>query len=283
MSSIVLLFDRVRWEEKKLGARAVQMGIDLRMMDARELLLGTTDDTVGFVSVALQRCVSHSRGLHVAEYMESKGAKVINSSVVGRLCGDKLSTSMALARAGIPHPKTIACFSIEAAMRAAEDLGYPVVTKPINGSWGRNVAVLSDPRSLRSYLELRESSGNPEDHIYYLQEFVKIPGRDIRCVCVGDMVVASIYRYAEPGEWRTNVALGGRAEPCPLDARQKEIVLKAAQTVGGGVLGVDCMEGPDGLMVHEINSNVEFKGASSATGADVAGRIIEYVKETASR
>jgi glutathione synthase/RimK-type ligase-like ATP-grasp enzyme len=97
-------------------------------------------------------------------------------------------------------------------------------------------------------------------------------------VCSSDLgdVVASIYRYAPEGDWRSNVALGGTAKPCQLDAPGKELMLKAAEVVGGEVVGVDSMEGPEGLRGHEVNSNVEFRGAAGGTGVDIAGRILDY-------
>ena len=283
MTNIVLLYDRIRWEEKQLHTKAEERGINLELVDARELLL-TLPDSDGIPSdIVLQRCVSHSKGTHVAEYFESHGSLVINSSLSGRLCGDKLSTSLTLAKAGIPHPKTYVAFSKERALNAAENLGYPVISKPLNGSWGREIALLSDARSLKSYLELKENSSDPEDHIFYLQEFVENPGRDIRSVCVGDQIVASIYRNAPLDDWRSNVALGGEAKPCQLHEEEQELVLKSADAVGGEIVGVDAMESPRGFLIHEVNSNVEFRGATSGSGVDVAGRILDYLTERASK
>jgi [lysine-biosynthesis-protein LysW]--L-2-aminoadipate ligase len=280
LTSITLLYDRIRWEEKQLHDRAAERGIELALVDVRELLYSIPRDGPS-PRVALQRCVSHSRGIRAAQYFESGGSAVVNSSTTAEVCSDKFVTGLRLYRAGLPHPRTVEAFSLESAMRAAGTLGYPVVMKPLNGSWGREVAVLSDERSLKSYLELKEDSGAPEDHVFYLQQFMKNPGRDIRTVCVGGDVAASIYRYAPEGDWRSNVALGGIAKPCQLDSEQRELMLKAAQAVEGEVVGVDCMEGPDGLVVHEVNSNVEFRGAGTATGVDIAGKILDYASRRA--
>jgi [lysine-biosynthesis-protein LysW]--L-2-aminoadipate ligase len=282
MKSITLFYDRVRWEEKQLHDRADTAGIALEMVDVRELLYMIPRASPP-PEVALQRCVSHSRGTRVAQYFEAGGSKIINSSRASEICSDKFAAGLRLLGAGIPHPRTVEAFTVESALKAADSLGYPVIMKPLSGSWGREVAVLSDVRSLKSYLELKEGSEDPEDHVYYLQEYIKNPGRDIRTVCVGGEVVASIYRYAPEGDWRSNVALGGTAKPCQLDAQGTELMLKAAEVVGGEVVGVDSMESPDGLLVHEVNSNVEFKGASGGTGADIAGKILEYAVRRASR
>ncbi len=275
MTKITLFYDRVRWEEKQLHDRASQKGIQLDFLDVRELLYPIPREGRAMGTV-LQRCVSHSRGIRAARYFEAEGTKVINSSKTSELCSDKFATGLRLQEAGIPHPKTIMTLSIESALKAAERLGYPVVMKPLSGSWGREVAVLSDERSLKSYLELKEGSESPEDHVYYLQEFVRNPGRDIRSVCVGGEIVACIYRYAPEGEWRSNVALGGIAKPCHLDAADRELVIRGAEVVGGEVVGVDSMESPHGLVIHEVNSNVEFRGAAGGTGVDIAGKILDY-------
>jgi [lysine-biosynthesis-protein LysW]--L-2-aminoadipate ligase len=275
MAKITLLYDRVRWEEKQIHDRASGRGVELDFLDVRELLYSIPYERDA-PTLALQRCVSHARGIRAAQYFEAEGTTVVNSSRTSEICSDKFVAGLRLAAAGIPHPKTMEAFSVESALRAAGRLGYPVIMKPLNGSWGREVAVLSDERSLKSYLELKEGSEDPEDHVYYLQEFVHNPGRDIRTVCVGGEAVASIYRYAPEGDWRSNIALGGTAKPCQLDSAGKELMLKAAQAVGGEVVGVDAMEGPQGLIVHEVNSNVEFRGASGGTGIDIAGRILDY-------
>ncbi len=279
MTSIAILYDRIRWEEKQLHIKAKEKGIKLDLVDAKELVLALPNGGSPHTEVVLQRCVSHSKGTHAAEYLESQGTLVINSSSSGRLCSDKLSASLALTKAGIPHPKTFVAFSKETALHAADELGFPVVLKPLNGSWGREIALLSDARSLKSYLELRENSSEPEDHIFYLQEYVQNPGRDIRCVCIGNEIVASIYRYAPPDDWRSNVALGGEAKPCHLEAEQEELVLRAVETVRGELVGVDALESDQGFLIHEVNSNVEFRGATSGSGVDIAGSILDYVSQ----
>lgn len=243
MTKITLFYDRVRWEEKQLHDRASERGIQLDFLDVRELLYPTAPEQMA-LGTALQRCVSHTRGILAAHYFETRGTTVINSGKTSEICSDKFATGLRLAAAGIPHPRTIVALSVESAMKAAEKVAYPVVMKPLNGSWGREVAVLTDERSLKSYIELKEGSEDPEDHVYYLQEFVQNPGRDIRSVCVGGEIVACIYRYTPEGEWRSNVALGGTAKPCQLDEAGKEMVLKAAEVVGGEIVGVDSMEGP---------------------------------------
>jgi [lysine-biosynthesis-protein LysW]--L-2-aminoadipate ligase len=277
--SLSLLYDRIRLEEKELINAAEKRGVYLKAIDAKELHLTLTDPSKErelFGDVALERCVSYFRGLHIAAILESKGIRVINKHSVASLCGNKLLASLTLAKKGIPTPKTLVAFTVEEAMKVLDEMGYPAVIKPVFGSWGRLIAPLKDPETALAILEHREEMNNPLYQIFYLQEMVERPPRDIRSVVVGDEIVACIYRYSGPGDWRTNIARGGRAEICPLNEGLSEIILKAAEAVGGGVLGVDAMETKDGIVVHEVNSTVEFKGAMSASEMDIPGKIVEY-------
>ncbi|MGQ9760184.1 MAG: lysine biosynthesis protein LysX [Candidatus Methanomethylicaceae archaeon] len=279
MPILSLLYDRIRTEEKLLINSAEKKGVMLRPIDAKELHLTITDfekEKELFGDVALERCVSHFRGLHLTAVLEAKGIRVINSYQVSSICGNKMLTSIILSKNGIPTPKTLVAFTKEEAMRVAEELGFPCVIKPIFGSWGRLIAPLKDRETAKAILEHREEMGNPLYQIYYMQEMVKRPPRDIRTVVVGGDIVASIYRYSAPEDWRTNIARGGRAEVCKLSDAMKEIILKAVEAVGGGVLGVDAMETESGIVIHEVNSTVEFKGAMSASEVDIPSKIIDY-------
>jgi len=282
---LALIYDRVRWEEKALAEEAEARGLSVNRIDARTLLLDIFGDKVGesFGDIALQRCISYYRGLHTTAYLETKGLKVINSLHVSTVCGNKFLTSLALARAGIATPKTLVAFTPEAAMEALGKLEYPAVLKPVTGSWGRFVAPIKDPDTARALLEMREQSPGALNQIYYIQEMVKRPPRDIRTIVVGDELIAAVYRHAPPDDWRTNVALGGKTTPCPITPELQELVLKAAKVVGGGVLGVDAMESPDGIQVHEVNNTVEFRGAASATDANIPRAIVDYARRLGRR
>ncbi len=276
--TLTLLYDRIRWDEKELLNSARAKGLNVKEVDAKTTLfnLNETKPEEDYGDVVLQRCISHTRGTYASACLESKGILVVNRASVSETCGNKLWSTLALIRAGVPTPKTIIAFTPESALRAAEEIGYPVVLKPLVGSWGRMVVALRDREEAEAVIELRSQMNGALNQIFYVQEKVKRPPRDIRCVVVGDKVVAAVYRVAAPGEWRTNVARGGSTEPCPLTKEVEDIALKAAQAVGGGVLGVDMMESPSGLLVHEVNSTVEFRGAQSATNTRIADEIVDY-------
>ncbi len=282
MVTVTMLHDVVRVEEKMLVEAASRRGIDLRLVDTRNLRLDSHGMPEGVEGVAFQRSVSYYRHLHVTAYLEYKGIRVVNGLQTVIVAGNKMLTTMALVRAGVPTPRTIVAFSIEGALDAFSELGGKAVLKPVMGSWGRLVALLDSRASAKSVLEDREAM-DPIYQVYYLQEYVRRPPRDIRSFVVGDRVVAAIYRYQPPDDWRTNTARGGRAEPCEITKELEDISLRAAEAVGGGVLGVDAMETEEGLLVHEVNHNPEFRNSVNVTGIDIAGHMIEYVAEQAKR
>jgi [lysine-biosynthesis-protein LysW]--L-2-aminoadipate ligase len=281
-----LLYDRIRTEEKLIINTAEKKGIELRPIDVKDLHLVITDpnkDKEIFGDVAIERCVSYFRGLHLTAILEGKGIKVINPYSIMSICGNKMLTSILLAKNGIPTPKTIIAFTKEEALKAIEEIGFPAVIKPVFGSWGRLIAQVKDKDIAQVILEHREEINNPLYQIYYIQEMIERPPRDIRCIVIDNEIIASIYRYSSPEDWRTNIARGGRAEVCNLTEDMKEIILKTSEIIGGGVLGIDAMESKNGIVIHEVNATVEFKGAMSATGIDIPGKIIEYALKLAKK
>ena len=275
---LTILFDRLRWEEKALQKEAQAAGLDANLLDAKGLIFDVSraEKENGFGDLALQRCISYYRTLFLTRIFENRGVEVINPHRVTEACGNKLVTTMLLAKGKIPTPKTLVTLSPETVAEAGERLGFPVVLKPFMGSWGRLVSIARDPETLQSIVELREQLQNPMKHMYYLQEYVKRPPRDIRAVVAGDEIAACVYRYASDDDWRTNVARGGVSKAFKPDKQLTELIHRSAAVVGGGVLGVDAMESKGGYLIHEVNNTVEFKGAQSATEGSIAGRIIKY-------
>ena len=278
---IGICFDRLRWEEKALKDEADSMGLEASLVDAKTLLFEVTGGPAPDMGdVVLQRCISHYRNLFLTRVLERTGAHVINSYAVAELCGNKLATSMALAKAGVSTPRTFVGLSSETVEKAAEELGFPLVMKPFTGSWGRMVSVVRDMQTLQSIVELREELPNPLEHMYYLQEYVRRPPRDIRAIVAGEDIVACVHRYAAEDDWRTNVARGGTSRAFTPSPELQEMIHRAAAAVGGGVVGVDAREGPEGYLVHEVNNTVEFKGAQSAVSWSIPKRLMQYVAGT---
>jgi len=264
-------------ENKMLAEKASQSGVALEKIIDGELLLEITGAAPSDFDLVLQRSVSYSRSLCTTYYWEKLGIDVVNSYSAAKICGDKFVCSMEMARAGIPTPKTFVAFSPESAKQISSKLPYPVVIKPVMGSWARMVQRLNDKDSLEAAIESREEMGNPWQKIYYMQEHVEKPGRDIRAFVVGTEVIAAIYRNStEKSGWITNTGRGGTATNCPVTSELREMCLKAVSITDEGIYGVDLMESERGLLVHEINHTTEFRNSIAPSGVDIPQKIIDY-------
>ncbi len=271
-----VLLSRVRVEEKWLFEALEKRGIAYDRLDDREVSFDLAHPGPWReYGVVLERSLSYGRGLYATHILNSWGIPTVNSSAVAATCGDKLATTAALQAAGVPQPGVRVAFTPEAALTAIEELGYPVVLKPVIGSWGRLVSKVNDRESAEALLEHREVLGNYQQQIYYIQEFVRKPGRDIRAFVVGDETIAAIYRTSP--HWITNTARGGVGTKCEVTPELSAICLAAAKAVGGGVLALDLFEDPErGLLINEVNHTMEFHSSVPATGVDIPGKIIEY-------
>jgi [lysine-biosynthesis-protein LysW]---L-2-aminoadipate ligase len=277
-TSFFILYDQLRWEEKSLIDAAKKKDIKLEVINCRENPIDLDKDEFTYCDdVILQRCVSYYNNLHSTAAFEGLGAKMINSLYTAIMCGNKLFTHMELAKSGIAIPKAFCAFSNQSAMDILNKNGYPKVIKPVVGSWGRMVALLKDKEAAEAVIEDREHM-YPLYHVFYFEEFVKRPPRDIRCIVVGNKVVAAIYRYSGDNEWKTNMALGGKAEACKVTNEMEGLCLKVAKTLKGEILGVDLMESDEnGLLVHEVNNTTEFKNTVRVTEIDIPSLIIDYM------
>ena len=276
---ITVLYDAIRLEEKLLIKAAERHDVKIEMVDCKRLFIDLNKNTREFDTV-LQRCVSYYRNIHSTATLEGLGARVINCLNTGLLAGNKLFTHMLLQKAGIPTPEATMAFSKESAMESLEKNGFPRIIKPTVGSWGRMVSKLNDIDSAEGVIESRESM-HPVYQMYFLEEFVQRPPRDIRAIVIGDTVAGAIYRVSNDSNWKTNTHLGGSAEVCEVSNELEDICIKAKNTVQGEIVGVDLMESNDkGLVVHEINNTTEFRNVVKVTGVDVPTQILDYLKKS---
>ena len=278
-SSLYILFDNIRWEEKSIIEKAKEIGRELKAIDCKDLVLFLNDSSNEFEGkIILQRSVSYFRSLHSTGGLEGLGARMINSLYTAFMCGNKLISHIELHKNGILTPKAICAFTPESSLRGLDKLGYPAVIKPTVGSWGRLIGLINDKEGAKTVLEDREHMF-PIYHISYFEEFVKRPPRDIRAIVIGEEVVAAIYRYSGDNEWKTNMALGGHALLCPITKEIEDICIKSAKIFKGDIVGVDLMESEKyGLVVHEVNNTTEFKNTVKVTGVDIPKLIINYME-----
>jgi len=278
MSKICIVFDRLRLEEKLLQKESEDLGNETSVLDAKITQINTDSkkSDFDFGDVVLERCVSYFRGLHFTACLEFLDVPVINEFDVANNCGNKLFMSLLLKKNNIPTPKTYFSFSKDGATENVDKIGFPLVIKPVIGSWGRGVMQIKDKDTLDAVIEIRELTDGPHDRIYYLQELINRPPRDIRVISVGGRAIAAMYRKSD-GRFKTNIALGAEPELCEITSEMEDLVEKASKAMGGGILGVDLMEDEKrGLLVHEVNNTVEFKGLVKVAKKNIPKEMIEF-------
>jgi len=273
-----LLCSILRKEEKLLLQEFRSRGVAPEIVDDRELIFRLESRHLD-LDVVLERSVNHSRALYSLKVLNDWGIRTINSYPVAEVCGNKFLTTSALLRNRIPTPRTVMAFTPKSALKAIEELGYPVVLKPAVGSWGRLLSKINDREAAEAVLEHKDVLGSYQHSVFYIQEYVPKSGRDIRSFVVGDETICAIYRYAS--HWITNTARGGRAENCPVTPEIDRLSQAAARAVGGGVLAVDLFESESGFQVNEVNYTMEFRNSIHTTGVDIPARIVDYVLRAA--
>jgi len=228
------------------------------------------------VDVLFERSISYSRGLYISRIFEAHGIPVVNSSLVAERCGDKYITSQILVMNGIPTPRVLMAFDEESALQAIEAMGYPCVLKPVVGSWGRLLAKVENRHMAESLIEHKSMLG-VSHQVFYVQEYIHKPGRDIRAFVVGDETICAIYRSSE--NWITNTARGGVATNCPVTEDIADLCQRAAQAIGNGLLALDLFETENGLTINEINHTMEFRNSIMTTGVNIPQRMVKHVLE----
>jgi [lysine-biosynthesis-protein LysW]---L-2-aminoadipate ligase len=274
MKRLCLLHSTIRADEKLILQAAKDRNIDVSLVDIRNQVYNPDNFSIDF-DVALERSVSTVKGDYAILFLESLGVPVVNSSAIVSLCENKFLTSLKLAKKGVSTPKFALAFSEKQTKEIVDQLGgYPVVLKPTMGSWGRLLSKINDADALETIIEHKEVLGGPQQKVYYFQQFVNKPGRDIRAFVIGGKTICAIYRDSE--HWITNTARGGKARNCPVTKELAEICEKTSDAVGGGILAMDVFETDDGFSINEINHTMEFKNSEQPTGVSISGAIVDY-------
>lgn len=275
-----ILYSRVRVEEKLLFEAFEKRGLAIDLLDDRDLVFDITSrdhsaEELSKYDLVVERCINHSRALYSLRILNDRGVATVNTARVADVCGNKLQTTSALTAAGVPSPRTLIAYSSESALRAIEELGYPVVLKPAVGSWGRLLSKVNDREAAEAILEHKEVLGTYHHSIFYIQEYIRKPMRDIRAFVVGDETICAIYR--DSAHWITNTARGGKSSNCPVTPELNDICVAAGRAVGGGIVAIDVLEDPDrGLLVNEVNYTMEFRNSIAPTGVDIPGRMVDF-------
>ncbi|HMN62906.1 MAG TPA: lysine biosynthesis protein LysX [Anaerolinea sp.] len=275
MTRVGFLYTRMRVEEKYLlDELQKRPGVETVPLSDGENFFAI-DRAPLEVDVLFERSVSYSRGLYISRIFSANGVPVVNDPALAERCGDKYVTSQLLTNAGIPTPRVLMAFSEEAALAACDALGYPCVLKPVVGSWGRLLAKADDRATAEAFIEHKALLGGVNHQIFYIQEYIRKPGRDIRAFVIGEEPIGAIYRSSP--NWITNTARGGVATNCPLTEEINDLCRRTARAVGGGLLAVDLLESAEGMSVNEVNHSMEFRSSIATTGVDIPGRMVDYV------
>ncbi|TQQ80608.1 lysine biosynthesis protein LysX [Halonotius roseus] len=282
---IGILYSRIRQDEKLLLNELRDRDHEIEKIDVRKHQFGLDGTTANVeeLDLVVDRCLSTSRSLYATRFIDHYDVPVVNSPETADVCADKVKNSLALDDAGVPTPDTKVTFTVDAAMEAIESFGYPCVLKPVVGSWGRLMAKIDSESAAEAILEHKKVLGHYEHKVFYVQEFVDKPGRDIRVVATDGEPVAAMTRTSD--HWLTNAAKGGDTDAFELDDTARDLVEKASDAVGGGLLGVDLMEvgGEESgeYTVHEINHTVEFKALNGCVDTDVPATVVDWLERKA--
>jgi [lysine-biosynthesis-protein LysW]---L-2-aminoadipate ligase len=276
-----MLVSHLRTEEKAILAAAAARGIEVVRVFDREVWFDLQQRNFPEVDLVLDRSLVHSRAEYTLRLLQHWGIPTVNSFETTMLCDNKFHTSMAFVEHGVPSLRTLIAYTPESALAAIEMLGYPVVLKPNTGSWGRLLAKVNNRAAAEAVLEHKAVLGSFHHSIFYIQEYIEKPGRDIRAFIVGDRVVAASYRNAE--HWITNTARGATSTHAPVTPEMEALALRAARAVSGEIMGVDLVETAEGLKVIEINVGAEFHGLRETTDTDIAAEIVDYLVQKAAR
>lgn len=280
--AIAIIASQLRLDERRLLDALDRRGACCEHVDPRKMW--STARARRSWRGALNREIGQVRAIYAARTLEAHGVPVVNDAAATEVCADKWRTSLVLAEAGLPTPRTALALTPEAAIEALDELGYPALIKPLTGSWGRLIVALRDRAMAEEVLEYVKALPGPQSHLVYIQELIAKPGRDIRAIVVGGELIGAVYRIADGT--RTNVARGAHTQLCPDSPAIAKLAEAAAAATAADIAAIDLIEAADGrLLILEVNHRVEFSGFQEAAGdrIDVAGRIADYLIMRAQR
>jgi RimK family alpha-L-glutamate ligase len=278
---IALLSAGDGWHVRDLQRAATRQGHEAMALDFRRLSAAVahgTDALAGFDAVlvrtmppgSLEQVVFRMDLLHRTQ---ARGVAVLNPPRAVETCVDKYLATACLEGAGLRVPPTVVCQHADAALEAFAALGGDVVVKPLFGSEGRGMVRVSDPEmAWRTFRTLERMQS-----VLYLQQFIAHPGWDLRVFVLGGRVLTAMRRSSN-GDWRTNVAQGGRGEAVRLSAEEERLAVRAAAALGAAMAGVDLLPGPEGeWYVLEVNAVPGWRALAPVTGVDVAAAVVDFL------
>ena len=274
---IAVIADRLGWEEKQLLDSAADYGIEMEWVNDAGMLLGTSPTAAldGF-GLAMIRSRSYTRGGLLATLAEANGLRTLNTSAAIQLCENKLLTRAELVRVGIPVPDFRLVLSRKDFTAAVAELPMPLVLKPVFGGMGKRVTLIRDADIAPSVYDYVEDLGHAFEQACLVEPY--LGGDSIRCLVVGDEIVAAAEFRTAGTDWRSNAALGNTNRALGHRPDVAELVARVLDVLGPGIYGVDLFATPTGLVVNEVNHAPGYRGVETATGTDVSAAICRYLK-----
>ena len=228
-------------------------------------------------------CIYLDKDKYISYMLEKAGIRLFNSARAIELCDDKMTTALALSNSGIPIPKTLPgllCYDESAPLNeqalriVEEELGYPVIVKSSFGSMGTGVFKAENFEQLKG----AASALKMQPHLFQ-QYIAESAGRDIRVIVIGGKAVAAMERISG-GDFRSNIAIGGRGLKIDMPVQVKEMAEKAAALLNLDYCGADILFGKEGFYLCEVNSNAFFDGIEAATGVNIAKLYANHIVES---
>ncbi len=218
-------------------------------------------------------------GTAVVRQFEMMRVYCVNESVAISRSRDKLRSLQLLSRKGIGLPVTVFAHKTSNAEEIVKLAGgAPVVIKLLEGTQGIGVVLGETQKTAESIIQ---AFGGVNTNILVQEYVAEARGEDIRCIVIGDKVVASMMRRGKEGEFRSNLHRGGSARSVKISPPERSTAIAAARAMGLNVCGVDMLRSNHGPVVMEVNSSPGLEGVEDATGLDVAGKIIEFIEKNA--
>lgn len=290
MRIVILSRNRKLYSTRRLAEAGEQRGHEMRVVDTTKCYMdiashrpsvyyrGCKLEGVDAVIPRIGASITFY-GAAVLRQFEVMGAYPLNESVAITRSRDKLRSLQILARAGIGLPLTGFAHSVDDTQALIELVGgAPLVVKLLEGTQGKGVVLAETQQAAESLIDaFRELNAN-----FLVQEFIKeAGGADMRCLVIGDRVVASMKRKAREGEFRSNLHRGGTASLVKLTPEERSTAVRAARKMGLNVAGVDLLRSNHGPVIMEVNSSPGLEGIERATGKDVASQIITFIEKEA--
>ena len=266
----------------RLGQELAALGVAMDRLSSTDILYLIQDGKIVTPDFPYDFVIVVDKDKYILKALQNAHIRLFNSASSVEVCDDKMLTHFALAEIGIPMPTTVGIplnyvngDATPFLKKAGQELGYPCIIKTNFGSMGSGVYLAHNEEELIAL----EKSLRPAST--FLQQYVaSSKGHDTRVICLGGKVIASYKRVSDSNDFRSNIALGGHGEKITLSPKGKEIAEKAAQHLGLDYCGLDLLDGPDGPLLCEVNSNAFFEEAEKVSVVNIANAYASYIVQS---